>query len=61
MEETVAATGMETILGATDTVTTLVGNVFDMITGNPLLVVFVAAGLIGVGVSAFKRIKKAAR
>lgn len=52
---------METILGASETVTTLVTNVFDMITSNALLVVFVSAGLVGVGVGVFKKIKKAAR
>lgn len=52
---------METILGASETVTSLVTNVFDMITSNALLVVFVAAGLVGVGVGVFKKIKKAAR
>ena len=59
MEETVT-TGMEAILGATETITTLVGNVFDMITGNALLVVFVAAGLIGTGIGVYKKIKRAA-
>ena len=60
MEETVATTGMESIISATETISTLVGSVFDMITGNALQVVFVAAGLIGVGVGVFKKIKKAA-
>lgn len=60
MEETVVTTGMESIISATETISTLVGSVFDMITGNALLVVFVAAGLIGVGVGVFMKIKKAA-
>ena len=41
--------------------TDMVGEVFTMITGNPLLCVFVAASLIGVGIGVFKRIKRAAR
>lgn len=42
---------MSAVLGATSTITTLVGETFDMITSNPLLCVFVAASLIGVGIS----------
>ncbi|MCD8017391.1 MAG: hypothetical protein LUE97_06305 [Oscillospiraceae bacterium] len=52
---------MDTILAAVATVTTVVGNVFDMITGNALLVVFVAASLVGVGIKVFKSIKSAAK
>ncbi len=54
-------TGLSAVIGATSTITTLVGEVFSMITANPLLCVFCAASLIGVGVSVFKRIKRAAR
>ena len=54
-------TGMATILAGTETITSLVNSVFTMITGNPLLCVFLAASLIGVGVRVFKRIKSAAR
>lgn len=59
MEETVV-TAMETILNATETISSLVSSVFDMITANPLMVVFVAAGLIGTGIGVFKKVKKAA-
>lgn len=55
------ATGIAAILGGTSTLTTLVGDVFNMITGNGLLVVFAAAGLIGVGIGIFRRLKRAAR
>lgn len=41
--------------------TEMVGDVFDMIVANPLLCVFCAASLIGVGINVFKRIKRAAR
>lgn len=60
-EETVVSTSMETILAAGETVTTLVGDVFDMMTANPILTVMLMASLVGVGVSVYKRIKKAAR
>lgn len=56
-----ATTGIAAILGGTPTLTTLVGDVFNMITGNGLLVVFAAAGLIGVGIGIFRRLKRAAR
>lgn len=52
---------MSAIIEATGTITTLVGDVFGMITANPLLCVFCAASLIGVGIGVFKRIKRAAR
>lgn len=60
-EETVVSTSMETILAAGETVTTLVGDVFDMMTANPILTVMLMASLVGIGVSVYKRIKKAAR
>ncbi|MEG0970977.1 MAG: hypothetical protein RSE47_07715 [Acidaminococcaceae bacterium] len=52
---------MTEILAATTTITTLVGNVFTLMTGNPVLLVFLAASLIGVGISVFRKIKSAAR
>lgn len=47
--------------GALDTVTSLVSNVFTMITSNPVLTVFLAASLVAVGVHVFGLIKSAAR
>ena len=52
---------MEAIVAATTTVTTLVGDVFEIITGNPLLVVFVSIGLIGSAIGLFRRFKGASR
>lgn len=52
---------MSAITGATNTITTLVGDIFDMITSNPLLCVFVAAGLLAVGIRVFKQLKRASR
>ncbi|MBQ7915965.1 MAG: hypothetical protein IJ315_04170 [Firmicutes bacterium] len=60
MEETVV-TGMESIISGIETVTTVVGNVFTLITGNPLLASFAAAGLLGIGIGIFSAIKGAAR
>lgn len=55
------ATGLAALLGGTTTITTMVGDVFSIITSNPLLCVFAAAGLLGVGISIFRRLKRAAR
>lgn len=55
------ATGITAITGAVSTITTMVGDVFSTITGNALLCVFAAAGLLGVGISVFRRLKRAAR
>lgn len=56
-----ATNTIATVLEGTETITTLVGDVFDMIVSNPLLCVFVAASLLSVGIGIFKRIKRAAR
>ena len=50
---------LSAITGAFSTVTSLVSTVFSLITGNPLLAVFVAIGLMGSGIGIFKRLKKA--
>ena len=52
---------MESITTGMTTLTTVVTKVFDMITGNELLAVFAAAGLVGVGIGVFSAIKAAAR
>lgn len=56
-----AATGMAAVLGAMDTVTDLMGNVWELMTSNPYLTLFVAAALIPIGVRVFRSIKHAAR
>lgn len=48
-------------MSAMDTITQLMGKVWTLMTSNPLLTVFVAAGLIPVGVRAFRAIRNAAR
>lgn len=53
-------TPMESILAQVSNITTLVGNVFTVITGNAYLCVFAAAALLGVAVHIFKIIKSAA-
>lgn len=52
---------MDTIVTAMDTLPTLVTAVFSMITGNPLLTTFCAAGLLGTGIGIYKGVRRASR
>lgn len=52
---------MTDILTAVSSVTTLIGDVFTAITSNPLLTFFVAAGILGVGIGMFRRLRSSAR
>lgn len=54
------STPMDNILAQITNITTIVGNVFTLITGNPYLCFFAAAGVVGVAVHIFKIIKGAA-
>ena len=58
MESTTNA--MTNILDQITNITTLVGDVFTLITGNAYLCFFAAAALVGVAVHVFKIIKSAA-
>ncbi len=53
-------TPMESILAQITNITTVVGDVFTVITGNAYLCFFAAAALLGVAVHIFKTIKSAA-
>jgi uncharacterized membrane protein (DUF106 family) len=52
--------GMASVLDGLTTLTSVVGEVFSMITGNPILVVFLAAALMGVAIRMFKKLRGAA-
>ena len=52
---------MEAITTAVSTVTTLVGDVFDMITDSPVLSVFLAFGLVSGAIGVFRRLKSSAK
>ena len=56
-----AKTGMDAVIAAMDTVTQLMGSVWELMTSNPLLTLFVAAGLISVGAVSLKTNRNAAR
>lgn len=54
-------TGMSSILDSLDTIVSLMGKVWDVMTSNPLLTLFVAVSLLMAGIKVFKRIKAAAK
>ena len=49
---------MAAILAGTSTATTLVGDVFGLITSNALLCTFVALGLLGAAIGIFRKLKR---
>ena len=49
------------ILAQVATLTTVVGNVFDIIVANAYLAYFAAVGLVVAGIKIFKKLKKAAK
>lgn len=59
--ETPAVSSIDAIIGATSTVTNMVGSVFNMITGNALLAVYASVGLLCVGITIFTRLKRVSR
>lgn len=61
LADEVVPTAMDAILAATSTVTTLVGDVFTLMTSNVYLTVFFAVGLLGVGIRVFTELRNAAR
>ena len=52
---------MTDILAQVATLTTVVGDVFDIIVGNAYLAYFAAVGLVVAGIKIFKKLKKAAK
>ncbi len=59
--ETSSTTTVATILGNTTTLADLVKSVWDIMTANPILTLFICAGLVTLGFSIFRRAKRAAR
>lgn len=51
---------LTSVTSAADTVTTFVTKAFQMMTGNPLLCVYLASSLIGVGIYKFVQLRRAA-
>ena len=57
----VAAAGMEAVMSALTTVTSLMGTVVSAVVGNEFLVIPFAAGFLAIGVRCFRMLKRAAR
>lgn len=53
--------GMAAVLSAFDTVVSLMNEVWKLMTSNPLLTLFLAAGLLTIGVRVFRQVKRAAK
>lgn len=58
---TAAATGMDAVISATDTVASLMGKVWNVMTANPLLTLILAAGVLTIGLGIFRKVKKTAK
>ena len=55
------ATTLAPVITAMGDLVDIVGEVFTVMLGNPYLVLFMAAGLFGVGIRLFRKAKSAAR
>lgn len=55
-----SSSGMALIISAADTVVTFVQKGFDLMTSNPLTAVYLASGLISVGLGKFIMMRRAA-
>lgn len=53
--------GWPAVLSAVDTVAEMVGKAWGAITANPLLCVYVAAGLVSLGVGFYRYLRRSAR
>lgn len=52
---------ISTVTASFSTLTDMIGQVFSSIVGNPVLVVFLAAALLRVGIGLFRSLRRAAR
>lgn len=50
-----------TILGNMSSIKTVVGDVWDVMTANPVLCVFICVSLLSIGFAVFRKAKRAAR
>ena len=57
----VTPTAMETVIAAMSDVFSLVGTVVTQITGQPILLFCLAAGMVPIGITIFTRLKNASR
>ena len=57
--ESVAPSGMDAIIGGLSSVTSVIGEIFSLMTSNPLLLFFLACSLVGAGIGVFRKVKGA--
>ena len=53
--------GVSNILENTSTIATVVGSVWELMTSNPMLLVFLCGSLLSVGFAFYRKAKRAAR
>lgn len=56
-----STTTVATILGNMSSVKTVVGDVWEVMTANPVLAVFLCVSLLSIGFTVFRKAKRAAR
>lgn len=59
--EGAGSTGVSAVTTAMSTIVTVMGQVWEVMVSNPILVVFLAASLLAVGIRLFRKIKGAAK
>ena len=61
MPEASTTTTVTSILSNVSSIKTVVSNVWDVMTGNPILCVFIGVSLLSIGFAVFRKAKRAAR
>lgn len=61
MQTSEATTTVTSILGNVSSIKTVVTDVWDVMTANPILCVFICVSLLSVGFAVFRKAKRAAR
>lgn len=57
--ETTAMENLGTgVSNAIDTISTIMGDALELAVANPLVMIFVASGLVGIGIGLFRKLKK---
>ena len=61
MPEASTTTTVTSILSNASSIKTVVSDVWDVMTGNPILCVFICVSLLSIGFAVFRKAKRAAR
>ena len=61
MPEASTTTTVTSILSNVSSIKTVVSDVWDVMTGNPILCVFICVSLLSIGLAVFRKAKRAAR